>query len=324
MTTQKARYSPAFAEQIQEIDRGLKEQNRRWPTIAAVFLLLGGIALLLLMGKNFDFLNDRMLVGLGVVLFALFILWAIREGRKSERFAAGFYGEMLPAVLKKAYAAYALRTGDPDPAFFDPEETWRFPTTVTFLVLSMGEGSFHAQGIYRIQRQYFKADNSLGKDNDESGQYHVSQDLIWKVQTQKPIPFRLSLHTASGVVGEVVSGVFGKIRDRLMKNGMRDVKTGIAEFDRSFRIRADDVAQAELFLNTHGQQLTELRDGMGEFSLEFADDMLTLSFSDFAPIDTADSYGVRRTGLPSGLSAERILESAQELDFLADWFGAFI
>ena len=63
---------------------------------------------------------------------------------------------------------------------------------------------------------------------------------------------------------------------------------------------------------------------MGRFSLELADDMLTLSFSDFAPIDTADSYGVRRTGLPSGLSAECIAESARELDFLADWFGAFV
>ena len=324
MTTQKARYSPAFAEQIQKIDQELKKQNRRWPTIAAASLLLGGIALLLLLGKNFDFLNDRMLVGLGVVLFAVFVLWAIREGRKSERFAAGFYGEMLPDVLKKAYAAYAPRTGDPDPAFFDPEDTWRFPTTVIFLVLSMGGVSFRAQGIYRIQRQYFKADNSLGKDNDESGQYHVSQDLIWKVQTQKPIPFRLSLHTASGIIGEAVSGVFEKIYDRLMKNGMQDVKTGSAEFDRSFRVRADDVAQAELFLNAHGQQLTELRDNMGSFSLELADDMLTLSFSDFEPIDTADSYGVRRTGLPGGLSAERIAESARKLDFLSDWLQAFI
>ena len=29
-------------------------------------------------------------------------------------------------------------------------------------------------------------------------------------------------------------------------------------------------------------------------------------------------------GLPNELSAERIAESAQELDFLADWFGTFI
>ena len=325
MTTQRTRYSPAFAGQIQQIDQELKEQNRTFPAFAAAFLLLAGIALLVLMGKNFDFLNDRMLVGLGVVLFAVFVLWAIREGRKSKRFAAGFYGEMLPAVLKKAYAAYAPRTGDPDPAFFDPEDTWRFPTTVTFLVLSMGGASFRAQGIYRIQREYFKADNSLGnKDNDESGQYRVSQNLIWKVQAQEHIPFRLSLHTASGIIGEAVSGVFRKICDRLMKNGMQDVKTGSAEFDRSFRTRADDVTQAEMFLNTHGQQLTELRDNMGRFSLEFANDMLSLSFSDFAPIDTKDANGVRRTGLPNELSAERIAESARELDFLADWFGAFI
>ena len=324
MTTQKARYSPAFAEQIQEIDRGLKEQNSRWSTFAAVSLLLGGIALLLLLGMHFDFPDSRTRADLGVRLIVLFVLWEIREYRKAKRFAAGFYGEMLPTVLKKAYAAYAPRTGGPDPAFFDPEDTWRFPTTVTFLVLSMGDFSFRAQGIYRVQRQYFKADGLGDKDNDESGQYRVSQNLIWKVQTREHTPFHLSLHTASETVGEAMFGVFGKICDRLMKNGMQDVKTGSMEFDRSFRIRADDVAQAEQFLDAHGQQLTELRDNMGRFSLELADDMLTLSFSDFAPIDTADSYGVRRTGLPSGLSAERIAESARELDFLADWFGAFI
>ena len=66
-----------------------------------------------------------MLAGIGIFLFALFILWVIGEQKKSKRFVAGFYGEMLPAVLKKAYAAYAPRTGDPDPAFFDPEDTWR-------------------------------------------------------------------------------------------------------------------------------------------------------------------------------------------------------
>ena len=324
MTTQKARYSPAFAEQIQEIDRGLKEQNRRWPTFAAVSLLLGGIALLLLMGKHFDFPDNRTRTGLGILLIVLFVLWEIRAYRKAKRFAAGFYGEMLPAVLKRAYAAYAPRMGEPNPLLFDPAETWRFPTTVTFLVLSMDNFSFRAQGIYRIQRQYFKADGLGDKDNDESGQYRVSQNLIWKVQTREHTPFHLSLRTASVTMREAMFGVFGKICDRLMKNGMQDVKTGNEVFDRSFRIRADDVAQAEQFLDAHGQQLTELRDNMGRFSLELADDMLTLSFSDFAPIDTADSYGVRRTGLPSGLSAECIAESAQELNFLSDWFGAFV
>ena len=324
MTTQKARYSPAFAEQIQEIDRGLKEQNRRWPTFAAVSLLLGSIALLLLLGKHFDFPDGRTCADLGTLLIVSFVLWEIRAYRKAKRFAAGFYGEMLPAVLKRAYAAYAPRTGDPDPLFFDPAETGRFPTTVTFLVLSsMGWFSFHAQGIYHIQRQYFKADSHGDKDNDESGQYRVSQNLIWRVQTREHIPFRLSLHTASGSVGEAVSGVFGKICDRLMKNGMQDIKAGNEAFDRGFRTRADDVAQAEQFLNTHGQQLVELRDSMGRFSLEFADDMLTLSFSDFAPIDAKDSNGVRRTGLPNELSAERIAESARKLDFLSDWFEAF-
>ena len=324
MTTQKARYSPAFAEQIQEIDRGLKEQNRRWPTIAAVSLLLGGIALLLLLGKHFDFPDSRTRAGLGTLLVVLFVLWEIRAYRKAKRFAADFYGEMLPTVLKKAYAAYAPQTGDPDPLFFTSAETWRFPTTVTLLTLSINDSSFRAQGIYRIQRQYFKADGLGDKDNDESGQYRVSQDLIWKVQTRGHIPFRLSLRTASVTMREAMFGVFGKICDRLMKNGMQDVKTGNEVFDRSFRVRADDVAQAELFLNTHGQQLTELRDSMGRFSLEYADDMLTLSFSDFAPTDTKDSNGVRRTGLPNELSEERVTESAQKLDFFSDWLRAFV
>ena len=166
MVTQKAQYSPAYDEQIQEINRELKAQNRRWSTFAAVSLLLGGIALLLLMGKHFDFPDSRTRAGLGALLVVLFTLWEIRAYRKSKRFAAEFYGEMLPAVLKKAYAAYAPRTGEPDPLFFDPAKTLRFPTTVTFLVLSMGWFSFRAQGIYRIQRQYFKADSPGDKDND--------------------------------------------------------------------------------------------------------------------------------------------------------------
>ena len=323
MTTQKTRYSPAYAEQIQEISRELKTQNRRWPAFAAVSLFLGGIALLLLLDKNFDFPDSCMRAGLDILLIVLFVLWEIRAYRKSKRFAAEFYGEMLPAVLKRAYAAYAPRTGEPDPLLFDPAETWRFSTTVTFLVLSMGDLSLRTQGIYSIQRQYFEADGHGNEDNDESGQYHVSQDLIWKVQMQESIPFRLSLHTASETVGEAVFGVFGKICDRLMKNGMRDVKTGRAEFDRRFRVRADDAAQAKQFLDAHRQQLAELRDNIGRFSLEYADDMFTLSFSDFAPIDTKDSNGVRRTGLPNELSAERVAESARKLDFLSDWIRAF-
>ena len=319
MTTQ----STAYAEQIQKFDRELKEQNRKWPTFAAVSLLLGGIALLLLLGKHFDFPDSRTRTGLGTLLVVLFVLWEIREYRKAKGFAAGFYGEMLPGVLKKAYAAYAPRMGEPDPLFFDPSETWRFPTTVTFLTLSINDSSFRAKGIYRIQRQYFKADGLGDKDNDESGQYRVSQNLIWKVQMQESIPFRLSLHTASETVGEAMFGVFGKICDRLMKNGMQDVKTDNEAFNRSFRVRADGVAQAKRFLDAHRQQLTELRDSMGRFSLEYADDMLTLSFSDFAPIDTKDTNGVRRTGLPGELSAERIAESAQELDFLSDWLQVF-
>ena len=323
MTTQRTPYSLTYDEQIQKIDRELKEQNRRWPTVAAVFLLLGGIALLLLLGKHFDFPDSRTRAGLGILLVVLFVLWEIREYRKAKRFAADFYGEMLPTVLKKAYAAYAPRTGDSDPLLFNPAETWRFPTTVTFLVLSMGWFSFRAQGIYRIQRQYFKADGHGDKDNDESGQYRVSQDLIWKVQLREHTAFYLSLHTMSGTVRETVSGVFGKICDRLMKNGMQDVKTGIAEFDRSFRVRADDVAQAKRFLDAHRQQLTELQDNMGRFSLEYTDDMLTLSFSDFAPIDTKGTNSIQRTGLPNELSAERVAESARKLDFLSGWLRVF-
>ena len=42
---------------------------------------------------------------------------------------------------------------------------------------------------------------------------------------------------------ETLFGVFGKIYDRLMKNGMQDVKIGSAKFDRSFRIRADGLVR---------------------------------------------------------------------------------
>ncbi len=55
-----------------------------------------------------------------------------------------------------------------------------------------------------------------------------------------------------------------------------------------------------------------------------SDDMLTLSFSDFAPIDAKDTNGVRRTGLPDELSAEHIAESARKLDFLADRLWSFV
>ena len=55
MITQRIQYSPVYAEWIQEIDRELKAQNRRWSKSAATFMLFGGIALLLLMGRNFDY-----------------------------------------------------------------------------------------------------------------------------------------------------------------------------------------------------------------------------------------------------------------------------
>ena len=64
---------------MQEIDRELKAQNRRWPTFAAVFLLLGGVALLLLMGSNFDFPDSCTRVDLGILLFVLFVLWEIKK-----------------------------------------------------------------------------------------------------------------------------------------------------------------------------------------------------------------------------------------------------
>ena len=324
VTTQGAQASPSCDERIRGIDRELKDHSRKSPMIVAVFLLLAGIALLAYLGKTIDVPDERVLPGLGVLLFASFVLWVIKEHKKSERFAADFYVEMLPAVLKKAYAAYAPRTADPAPALFGPAEDWRLPTTVTLLVLSMSGSSFHAQGIYRIEREYFKANNGLGtKDNDESGQYRLSQDLIWKVRVRERMPFSLSLRTASETVGELVSGMVGSMFDRLTKSGMRAVETGDAVFDRSFRVRADDVTRAAGFLAAHRQQLMELRDSMGRFSLDYADGMLTLSFSDFAPIDTGDTYGVRRNGLPSELSPERIAESARELDGLSDLVRVF-
>ena len=322
MAAKRTQHSISCAEQIRRIDRELKSQNSKLPAFIAFSLLLAGIALPVLSGKNFDFPDSRTRAALGMLLFALFVLWEIIKYRKSKRFAADFYGEMLPTVLKTAYAAYAPRIDGPDSLFFDPAGAWRFPTTVTFLVLSIGGFSFRAQGIYRIQREYFNK-NGLGDNDNESGKYGVSQNLIWKVQTQERIPFRLSVHTARGTVRDAVLGVFGKICDRLMKNGMLDVKTDNKALNRDFRIRADDVLKAERFLDTHWQRLTELRDSMGQFSLEYADDMLTLSFFDFAPIDTKDTYNVRCTGLPNGLSAERIEESAQQLNFLSDWFERF-
>ena len=153
MTMPQTQYPSAYNEQIQEIDQELKTQNRRWPTFAAAFLLLGGIALLVLLGKTFDFPDGRTLTCLGVFLLAVFALWGIRDHKKSKCFAVSFYGVLLPDVLKKAYAAYTPRMGDLDPVLFDPEEDWCLPTTVTFLVLSMGGFSFRAQGIYRIQRR---------------------------------------------------------------------------------------------------------------------------------------------------------------------------
>ena len=323
MTTRRAQDPASYAEQIKEIDRELKSQNSRLSMAIAACLFLAGIALLAFLGKESDFSDSRTSVGLGVLLFALFVLWEIREYRKNKHFTADFYGEMLPAVLKKAYAAYAPQPGTPEPQLSGSAEGRHLPVTVTFLALSMDGVSFHANGIYRIRQTYFRTDGSGDKDNDESGQYHVSQDLICKVQTQEHIPFRLSVRTASGTVRNAVSGVLEKICDRLVKNEMQDVKTNNEALNRGFRIRADDVLKAERFLDTYWQRLTELKDSMGQFSLEYSDDMLTLSFSDFAPVDTKDTCNVRCTGLPNGLSAERVEGSARKLDFLSDWLERF-
>ena len=166
-------------------------------------------------------LQEIAALALILAYFCSFCLSCGRSERtgKASGFATNFYGSLLPSVLKKAYAAYAPQTCDPDPLFFDPAETWRFPTTVTFLVLSMGVASFHAQGIYRIQREYFKADSSDG--NDEAGQYRVSQKLLWKVRMRENPSFQLSLRTASSGMSVVASAAFGKVFDLLMKNGMR-------------------------------------------------------------------------------------------------------
>lgn len=144
------------------------------------------------------------------------------------------------------------------------------------------------------------------------------------VRTQKRLTFRLSLRTTSGTVGEAVSGAFGNLYNRLTKNGMQEMKAGSDTLHRGFRVRANDVQGAQQFLEPHWPKLAELRNKMGRFSLEYEDDMLTLSFADFAPIDVQDCNGVRRTGLPSELSVELISESARQLDFLSAWLENFL
>lgn len=59
MTAQKPQELPAYAGQIQELDREPKAQNRKLPAFAAVFLLLAGIVLPVFLGKNFDFPDSR-------------------------------------------------------------------------------------------------------------------------------------------------------------------------------------------------------------------------------------------------------------------------
>ena len=58
-----------------KIDRGLKAQNRKLPMIAAVFLLLVSIALLVLPGKNFDVPDNLTCTDFGILLIVLFVLF---------------------------------------------------------------------------------------------------------------------------------------------------------------------------------------------------------------------------------------------------------
>ncbi|HAY62912.1 MAG TPA: hypothetical protein DCX90_04760 [Ruminococcaceae bacterium] len=321
MTEHEHNFSPQLLTQIGELDKKLKRRNKASHTILAVAGLMVLIVLAYVAGQRLNSLIfTRAATIIVVVLLVLLLARTVVSHRRDERFAASFYGAQLPSVLKKAYSAVQPRLGSLDPALFDPSETWCFSTTVTFLVLSMDEVSFRAQGIYRIQREYFKPDLNGDKDNDDSGQHCVSQQLLWKLRLPEMEPFHLSLRTASGGAHDAVHGMFGRVYDRLMKNGMQDVKTGRTSFDRDFCVRTDNVPQAERFLDTRWQALMELRDNLGQISLEYADNILTLSFSDFAPIDTEN---VRRTGLPNGLSAERIAKSAQELVFLSGWLDGF-
>ena len=311
--------SPAVDGRIRRVDRELAARGRR--SVAAILALLafGSLALLQVARNRFGFPDDRLFVCLCALPFVLLILWAVREHGRDERFAARFYGAELPAVLEEAYARYVPRSGGLDPALFGPEETWRLSTTVTFLVLSMGGDSFRAQGIYRLQREFFKADGHGDPDNDETGSYRVSQHLIWKARLMGSVPFHMSVRSESGNVRDAVSDLSASILDRLANNGMRTVKTGDAAFDRVVRVCANDKVLAGRFLETHSRRLVELRDAFGPFLMECGN-VLTLSFADFAPIDP---HNVRSTGLPDRLSADRVAESARRLDFLRDWLEGF-
>ena len=112
MTAQKPQELPAYAGQIQELDREPKAQNRKLPAFAAVFLLLAGIVLPVFLGKNFDFPDSRTRADLGILLV---VLREIRVYRKDKRLAAQFYGEMLPMLRGTEplprYSLTLLKTG---------------------------------------------------------------------------------------------------------------------------------------------------------------------------------------------------------------------
>lgn len=309
-------------DQIRKLDHELKAHNSRSSTAIPCLILLVGFALLLHFGSQQPgIFDDRILAALGVLLFALFVMWEIKKYREFKRFANNFYSSALPSVLQNAYAAYSPRTGAPDASFFAPSETWLYPTTVTFLVLSANDKSIRAQGIYRIQRDYFEADYHADKDNDDSGRYRVTQDLIWKVKLPQNSPYHLTVQFKTGMVRKAFSSVAGKLYNRLAKNGMQDIKIGRDSFDRDFLVNADDDVWAEQFLRMRWQQIVALRDTMGQFSLEYGDGMLTLSFFDFAPIDTKNAWS---TGLPCRLTVDRLAATTKQLEFLSDWLVRFL
>lgn len=101
MTAQKPQELPAYAGQIQELDREPKAQNRKLPAFAAVFP-----------AKNSDFPDSRTRADLGILLV---VLREIRVYRKDKRLAAQFYGEMLPMLRGTEplprYSLTPLKTG---------------------------------------------------------------------------------------------------------------------------------------------------------------------------------------------------------------------
>ena len=312
--------TPAYAGRVREADRDLRAHSSLLRTLVPFGLLLGSIALLATLGRDAGPAQGRVLSGLGVLAGALFLLWLVRAHAVEKRFAASFYGEVLPSVLTEAYAAYAPRTADPDPLLFGPAGDWCSGTTVTLLTLSVDGDAFRAQGVYRVDREYLDSSGSGGSGYEDAGRYRVSQSLVWRVRTRVSATCRLSATTVSGPVDRVASAAFDGLLNRLTGSAMHAVRTGDTAFDRAFRVSSDDAAGARALLAGRRGMLMELHDAMGDCSLELEGDVMMLSFPSFAPIDAGN---VQNTGLPARMSVERVARSARELDFLSHWLVRF-